>query len=85
MALQSIRSLAAAKKLVQSLNSETLMQRRTDITSLITEDNWPMMEQAGYADFLISQAEKEFQDPVSVFLLIKEAMLNISLLFTPQE
>jgi hypothetical protein len=46
------------------------MQHRIDITSVITEDSWPMMEQAGYADFLISQVEKELQDPVSVFLSV---------------
>jgi hypothetical protein len=68
MALPSIRSLAAAKKLVQSLNSDTPMQHRIDITSVVTGDSWPMMEQAGYANFLISQVEKELQDPVSVVL-----------------
>jgi hypothetical protein len=85
MALSSIRSFAAAKKLVQSLNADTPMQHRIDITSVITEDSWPMMEQAGYADFLISQVEKELQDPVSVILLMWKAMLNTYLSFLPQE
>jgi hypothetical protein len=68
MALPSVRSLAAAQKLVQSLNSDTPMQRRIDITSIITDENWPMMEEAGYADFLISQTRKELQNSVSVGL-----------------
>jgi hypothetical protein len=81
MSFPSVRSLAAPKKLVQSLNSDTHMQRRIDITSVITDDNWSMMEQAGYADFLFSQVEKELQDPVSRILSMGKAMLNIYLLF----
>jgi len=52
------------------------MQTRIDITSVTTDGNWPMMEQAGYVDFLISRTTKEFQDPVSVVLWVLEATLN---------